>query len=280
MPLNKVDLTALLQQREWNKQNGRLAALEDATIATICKFNKQFCCGKMAVTTKKLAEELDEIKKSLNMMSEDISKMTKQQDKLMEITKEVRELREMIQQKDQKIELLQQRVDDLEQYTRAGDLIITGLETHHRTYARATANDKNTQGEDAPLEELQTLERQVVQYLNSKDIKMDSQHISACHVLSNKDKTKPVIIVQFANRKHKVEVLRQSRKLKGTGVYINEHLTKKNGEIARECRVLRKKKKVQSTWTRNGKVFIKTNGTPEQVKVILINQLTDLEQYK
>ncbi len=90
----------------------------------------------MAVTTKKLAEELEEIKKSLNFMSEEISKVVKQQATLMGLTGEVRELRVMIKQRDQKIELLEQRVDDLEQYTRAGDIIITGLDTKHRSYAR------------------------------------------------------------------------------------------------------------------------------------------------
>ena len=135
----------------------------------------------------------------------------------------------MIKQRDQRIELLEQRVDDLEQFTRAGDITITGLETKHRSYARATVSD--TAGEDAPPEELQTLEDQVVAFLNNKNITIEKKHISACHTLSNKDKVKPTIVLQFSNRKHKVEVSKRARKLKGTGVYINEHLTKKNARI-------------------------------------------------
>lgn len=231
----------------------------------------------MSVTTKKLAEELEEIKKSLNFMSEEISKVVKQQATLMSLMGEVRELRVMIKQRDQRIELLEQRVDDLEQFTRAGD-IITGLETKHRSYARATASD--TAGEDAPPEELQTLEDQVVAFLNNKNITIEKKHISVCHTLSNKDKVKPTIVVQFSNRKHKVEVLKQARKLKGTGFYINEHLTKKNAEIARQSRVLRKEKKIQSTWTRNGKVFVKSKGSPEQAKTVMIRNMTDLDQFK
>lgn len=88
---------------------------------------------------------------------------------------------------------------------------------------------------------------------------------------------KPTIVVQFSNRKHKVEVLKQARKLKGTGVYINEHLTKKNAEIARQSRILRKEKKIQSTWTKNGKVFVKSNGSPEQAKTVMIRNMTDLD---
>lgn len=135
----------------------------------------------MSVTTKKLAEELEEIKKSLNFMSEEISKVVKQQATLMGLMGEVRELRVMIKQRDQRIELLEQRVDDLEQFTRAEDVTITGLETKHRSYARATVSD--TAGEDAPPEEIQTLEDQVVAFLNNKNITIEKKHISACHTL-------------------------------------------------------------------------------------------------
>lgn len=233
----------------------------------------------MAITTKKLAEELEEIKKSLNFMSEEISKVVKQQVNLMGLMEEVHELRVTINQRDQRIELLEQRIDDLEQYSRADDLIITGLDTKHRSYARAAAGDR--QGEDAPLEELHTLEQQVVQFLSSKNIQLERQQISACNILPRKDKkNKPTIVVRFANRKYKVEVLRQSKKLKDTGVYVNEHLTKKNAEIAMNGRILRKQNKIQATWTRNGKVFIKLNGPPEQAKVVVVRNLRDLDQYK
>ena len=233
----------------------------------------------MATTTKRLAEELEEIKKTLNFMSEEISKVVKQQASLMGLVEEVRELKATIKLKDQKIHLLEERIDDLEQYSRGNDLIITGLDTRHRSYARAAASDQ--QGEDAPPGELLTLETQVVKFLSSKNIDLDSENISACHSLPRKDKNaKPTIVVQLTNRKYKINLLRQAKKLKGTGVYINEHLTKKNAEIARHSRILRKQNKIQATWTRNGKTFIKLNGPPEQAKVIAVRNLRDLEQYK
>lgn len=125
---------------------------------------------------------MEEIKKSLNFMSEEISKMVKQQATLTGLKGEQCELRTMIEQRDQKIELLEQRVKDLEQYIRAGDITTTGLETKHRSYARATVPE--TAGEDAPPEELQTLEDQVLAFLNNKNIMIEKKHISACHTLS------------------------------------------------------------------------------------------------
>ena len=61
---------------------------------------------------------------------------------LLELTEEVKRLRSVIKEKEKKIEALERTVDDLEQYTRMEDLVISGLETTHRTYARITAGDR------------------------------------------------------------------------------------------------------------------------------------------
>ncbi|RXN25827.1 gastrula zinc finger -like protein [Labeo rohita] len=128
---------------------------------------------------------------------------------------EIRQLKTIIQQKDERIEFLEQRVDDLEQYSRVDDLVITGLDTKHQSYAQAIGPSGDQQGEEAPSEELETLEQQVVRFMKSKTIPLDSQQISACYTLPSKDKkTKPKIIVKFASRKHKVEILKEAKKLK------------------------------------------------------------------
>lgn len=228
--------------------------------------------------TNVMEEEMEEIKKSLNFMSEEISKVLKQQSKLLDLMEEVKQLKNLVKEKDKVITGLERRIEDLEQYTRMEDLIITGLDATHRTYASVT---DQKDGQNITIEELNLLERQVTQFFESKNIKIHSNYISACHTLPRKDrKAKPAIIVRFVNRKYKTELLKHAKKLKGTGVYINEHLTKKNAEIARQARILRKEQKIQSTWTRNCKVMIRLNGTPEEAKVIMIRELKDLNQYK
>lgn len=67
------------------------------------------------------------------------------------------------------------------------------------------------------------------------------------HVLPRKDKNaKQAIVMRFMSRKAKMYLLRQTIKLRGSAVYINEHLTKKNSEIARQARAIRKQGKIQS----------------------------------
>lgn len=65
-------------------------------------------------------EELEEIRKSLNFMSDELSKAM-----LLELMGEVKQLKNLVKEKDKRIEGLEQRIDDLEQYTRMEDLIIT-----------------------------------------------------------------------------------------------------------------------------------------------------------
>ena len=138
-----------------------------------------------------------------------------------------------------------------------------------------------TAGGDTSEEDATFVKLQVTAFLNSKGIEIDSDNIEACHPLPRRIKTdKPAIIIRFANRKHKTELLKQGRRLKGSDVYMNEHLTKINAEIARKARFLRKQQKIQSTWTANCRIFIKLNGSPEQAKVLIIRDLEELEKYQ
>lgn len=105
------------------------------------------------------------------------------------------------------------------------DVVISGMDVKDCTSARAVAGDKC--GEDAPIEELETLERQVINFLTIT-------YLERSRVKS------AINIFFFVNKKHNTKLLRQAKKLKGTGVCVNEHLTKKNGNIARDACTLRK----------------------------------------
>lgn len=235
---------------------------------------------KKATSYPQMEDDMDDIRKSLNFLTEEMAKVTAQLAVLTELVTEVKVLKQLINEKDKTINELEKRIDNLEQYTRMEDIIITGLSVKPRSYAKAAAEGRNVT-EDAGAEELFSLERQVLQFLAEKNIHVDANKISACHTLPRKDKDKPAIIMRFVNRKTKTEILRQGKKLRGTAVYLNEHLTMKNAEIAREARILRKNNKIKATWTRNCKVFIQLNGSsPEQAKVIMVRERKELEQFK
>ena len=185
-----------------------------------------------------------------------------------------------ISEKDKKIVALENRLSDIEQYTRMNDLIISGMKTRHKSYARVVSKEGAVS--EPTKAETESLEQQVVGFLVGKGIDVATSDIEACHTLPSKVTTSapPAIIIRFTNRKNKDALLRQGRKLKGTQVYINEHLTKKNADIAKKARSLKKSNKIQGTWTTNCKVFIKTEGaTPEESKVTIIRNMGDLDKF-
>ncbi len=90
-----------------------------------------------------------------------------------------------------------------------------------------------------------------IKFFESQNMIIQSDNVVACHTLPWRNGgAKPAIVLRFVNQKHKAELPRQAKKLKGTGVYLNEHLPKKNADIARHARILRKQNKIQATRTR------------------------------
>ena len=185
-------------------------------------------------------------------------------------------LKNEIEAKEKKINLLQQRVENLQQYTKQDDIVIAGLKTRHKSYARATASEETTDNLNAPEDELISLEAQVTDFIEQKmNIQLTDNDVSVCHTLPGK-KEVPDIVLRLNNRKIKNRLLRQARQLKGTNVYLNEHLMAKNREIASAARQLRKEQKIQNTWTRNCQIYIKMTSRNGHSSVKVIKEMKDL----
>ncbi|XP_076049855.1 uncharacterized protein LOC143030580 isoform X1 [Oratosquilla oratoria] len=193
------------------------------------------------------------------------------------------ELKEIVKQQRQEIQYLkstvvnlQARVEDLEQYTRREDIIISGLKIV-KTYSEAVKGDSDYSADNSGQN---IVENQVIHSLSNKGIQIRDTEISACHTLGKRkqDGTQNVIM-RFVSRKSKVNVLKNAKKLKGTGVYVNEHLTKRTGEIAKTARDMRKQGKIISTWTRDCKVYIKCKDEKVHQQVT-VTQICALSNYR
>ena len=212
--------------------------------------------------------QLGDIKESLDDIIYKLKDIDKCRAEINDLSGLVRHLTLQNELKDKKIQDLEKRVEELEQYTRQDEVVITGLKTRHKSYARATHSDEILDSQDAPHEELISLEKQVSDFIVSKmGVELNDSDISACHTLPSKSSV-PKILIKFTNRKIKTSVMRQGKRLKGTNVFVNEHLTSKNSKLAATARQLRKERKILNTWTRNCKVFVKLLGTGDQVKII------------
>lgn len=133
---------------------------------------------------------------------------------------------------------LERRVDELEQYYRINDVVIAGIKIKQHSYARAVATDDRKPSE----QETHSAEQQGASYLQSKGIVLDLGHIKACHPLPMRNGRPLAVIKRFISRKNKTALLKQGCKLKGTDIYMNDHLTQKNADIAKKGSISQKTK--------------------------------------
>ena len=76
-----------------------------------------------------------------------------------------------------------------------------------------------------------------------------------------------------------MNILKNGRKLNGSNMYCKEHLSRTNVDIASFARQLKRRQRIYSTWMRNSKVLVKTNGAPHVARIIMIrdNMYNDIE---
>jgi len=150
------------------------------------------------------------------------------------------------------------------------------MEKNKKGQQSDTETDQQTDTSNANAELNNIVEKQVIELLNSKGVYVKEDDVAACHTLGKPDENRfQKIIMRFANRRSKAKVMFRAKNLKGTGVYINEHLTKRTAEIAKAARDLRRDGKILSTFTRDCKVIVKT--IEEKYKTV--KDLADLSQF-
>ena len=95
------------------------------------------------------------------------------------------------------------------------------------------------------------------------------EHIDRSHRVGREsDEYARPIICKFTSHKQKLALLTKKKKLKDVevheifgadAIYINEDLTKQRAQLAKHARVLKKKKLIEDTWTRDGVIFVKSH---------------------
>ena len=117
------------------------------------------------------------------------------------------------------------------------------------------------------------MRKNVVDFAKNKlNVPLDLE-ITAIHDLPKwKDGTQPVI-VQLLSPDKKSALMRKCALLRGSKVYLNDHLSHTNSELFREARRLTKDNKI--VWTLNCKVFIKSEHA-QRLHVVNVQQLRDI----
>ena len=235
----------------------------------------------------KKPQEYEELKKSLDIIQETLKSFMEQVSAkltpLWEMMEEFRRFRAQNEQRENRVEILEKRLDDVEQQVRMNNVILTGVPIKSRAKLTAGASTANASASVASSANTEigavSLEQQIHSFLTSKGISLDLNTIETCHPLPRgKEKDKPAILIRFVNQKHKLALMNQRKNLKGSAAYLNDHLTRRNAEISKHARLLRKCKQIENTWVKGCRIYVKPLGPPDRAKVLVVNTMKDFEK--
>ena len=139
----------------------------------------------------------------------------------------------------QEVSLREKQTNELEQYGRRNNVRITGID-------------------DSVAETAEMTTTKVVNLMNDKLSMSVSEHdVDISHRMGKFDQNKKrPIIVKFTRRHVQHDVMKNAKMLRGTGIYINEDLTKLNAKVLTAVRV-KDKDNVARAWSFQGKLFLK-----------------------
>ena len=187
---------------------------------------------------------------------------------------------DIIALKDENV-VLRTEIDELEKQARVSNLIFKGLPESSYAEVSTDSTDANSEG---ILPDGSSADRTrgflickttAIKFFNERlDVKLDLDDISFAYRMkkSERESHRP-LFVHFSNTRARDMVYNARVRLKDSGIFINEHLTRMTSSLFAEARNLVKSKKLLKTWTMNGVVYIvKSPGS----KPFRIKQKADL----
>jgi hypothetical protein len=168
-----------------------------------------------------------------------------------------------------KLEELNAKFLDTERQNKACNLLLVGLPPLH-TSVTTMDGEENKQDEAAAPLSTPSHEDKIIQQILETFDQAGLQNIHRDHFLSVKTIKQPGmpnrILIKTRSEKVKINIFKQKKLLKKLPykLFINEDLTKTDGNIYKRARDHVKQGILHSTWTKGGKVYAKSteNGTP------------------
>ncbi|XP_057673809.1 uncharacterized protein LOC130904797 [Corythoichthys intestinalis] len=201
--------------------------------------------------------DLDEIKSSILKLEVSLTGLIQNQNQeivreLHLIRAEKEKLKQAVEERDVRIKKLEILADDLDQCRRANELIISGLQL--------------TPGPGDTVAQL------AIAKLKEFGINMEPLDIRCCLLLPSGGRGPATVLMKLADHKTKTALLNQHRHLKGSKIFLNDNLTRRNAEIARKARQLKKAGKIANTCVSDCRILVKT----QDMKIKAITSLDQL----
>ena len=231
------------------------------TVATILRENQE------------LKQEILELKSALNANQRETGKLktnlTKAEKVNDTLRNELNHTRMKLKDHIEEMNNLEEKYDDLEQYSRKNSLELLGV----------------PEGAYTSTDEV------VIRIGEAINVDIKPGDIEISHKLKRKT-TKPVI-VKFVSHKVKSLLYKARTKLKNVKtsevfpsyafasredqrIFINENLTNYRRELFWKANKMKKDNMITSTWTMDGKIFVKTSPSGASVRIYCVEDLDDL----
>ena len=165
------------------------------------------------------------------------------------------QLEKEIEKKENRILKLETAANDLQQYSRRSSLRIFGVPEKEKEDTDQIVCDLVSSKLDIPI--------------TRNDI--DRSHRTGKHLRDSKHHRS--IIVKFCSYRKRSEIIRARKKLKNTGITIQEDLTPQNAELYTKTY---KNPKVKAAWTHDGKIIASIQAGGGKTVTKMINSDKDL----
>lgn len=221
-------------------------------------FESEIFLNKVECLAKNIAKEIinQSYDKLLGLIEHNESRLHDVEIKVVEKERELVKIQQSIDSHSQKLSNLENSIDHLEQYSRRSCLRIFGV--------KETA-DENTDDIACDI-----ANKNLGVSLARSDI--DRSHRTG--KVRQNYKHPRSIIVKFTSYRKRTEFLKARRKLKQTGITVQEDLTSKNQLLYKKTY---ESKKVESAWTLDGNIFALVKATGGKTLKKLIRSIQDLE---
>ena len=235
------------------------------SIANILKENKSV---KTELTELKAAYQ--EQKRELESAKTFLESTKKENGENLLLREELKHTKKKLADSIEETDHLTEELDNLEQYTRKNSLEIHGV----------------------PEDAYTSTEEVVLKLAEALDVHILSDDIEISHKLNTRNKS---IIVKFLNHKVKTELYKSRTKLRhikaadlfpsrnyssAAGreprIFINENLTDHRRRIISMANKMRKDQLIQSAWTLDGKIFVKTSTEGSPLRIFSLDDLDNL----
>ena len=170
------------------------------------------------------------------------------------------------------IQNLQNSVSDLEQYSRRNCLQIFGVPENSGECTDDIVCDIANAHLKVPLSKADIDRSHRTGYPASESVQQTSGNNTSSHHPPKK-RPRP-IVVKFVSYRQRQSVISQRRKLKGSGIVIQEQLTKSNQRLLKDTL---KSKKVVTAWSSDGRIIASVKATNGRTVNRAIRNVADLE---